>query len=295
MPKRGACFTFPAPPGFRLVEQGEVVALLREDRMAALIGAGLLERGGLLEGRSAEDSYQGRGSTAIVRVGAERLVVRRFLPGGLLRFLRPSSFATPERPFREVALYEHLRARGFPTLEPVAAVARRRGARWILHLVTRELRAARELLTLLAPRAALASERRDALRAAGRCVRRMHEEGLRHADLHLKNLLLCDGEVYVIDLDRSRLELDLPPAARVANLERLWRYARRRLELSRGPLALRRDAARFLRAYEPEREARRALAREVLRVEARGRWRHRLGWWFEARLARWRELRRDRS
>ncbi|MBL8896757.1 MAG: hypothetical protein JNM84_03985 [Planctomycetes bacterium] len=277
-----------------MMQEGEVLALVREDRMAALIGAGLLERGGLLEGRAAEDSYQGRGSTAIVRVGAERVVVRRFLPGGLFRFLRPSSFATPERPFREVELYVHLRARGFPTLEPLAAVARKRGARWILHLVTRELEGARELLALLLPEAISAAERRALLVAAGRSVRRLHDAGVWHADLHLKNLLCCRGEVYVIDLDRSRREVELSRGARSHNLERLLRFARRHLEPRLGARMLRSDALRLLRAYEPERAARHALAREVLRLEARARWRHRLGWWCEARLARWRELRRAR-
>jgi hypothetical protein len=291
---RGSAFGIAAPSGFRVVQEREVLALVREDRMAALIGAGLLERGGLLEGRTAEDSYQGRGSTAIVRVGDERVVVRRFLPGGLLRFLRPSTFATPERPFREVALYEHLRARGFPTLEPLAAVARRRGSRWILHLVTRQLEGARELLGLLLPGAVPLAERRALLTAAGRNVRRLHDAGVRHADLHLKNLLLARGEVYVIDLDRSRLELELSRGARSANLERLLRFARRRLEPLLGEPALRRDALRLLRAYEPERFARHSLAREVLRIEARARWRHRFGWWCEARLERLRALRRAR-
>ncbi|MBK9383233.1 MAG: hypothetical protein IPN34_00190 [Planctomycetes bacterium] len=291
---RGRSFGIAAPSGFRVVQEREVLALVREDRMAALIGAGLLERGGLLEGRTAEDSYQGRGSTAIVRVGDERVVVRRFLPGGLLRFLRPSTFATPERPFREVLLYEHLRARGFPTLEPLAAVARRRGSRWILHLVTRQLEDARELLGLLLPGALPIVERRALLAAAGRNIRRLHDAGVRHADLHLKNLLLSRGEVFVIDLDRSRLEHELSRSARGANLERLLRFARRRLEPQLGGQAFWRDALRLLRAYEPERSERHLLAREVLRIEARARWRHRFGWWCEARLERWRGLRRAR-
>lgn len=285
---------FPAPPGFRRLEENGVIALVREDLMASLIGAGLLERGGLLEGRTSEDSYQGRGSTAIIRLGSQRVVVRRFLPGGLLRFVRPSTFVTPERPFRELSLYLHLRALGFPTLEPAAAVARRRGSRWILHLVTVQLEGARELLGLLQPGSASRLERRMLLRLAGDVVRRLHEAGIHHADLHLKNLLWNGAQVHVIDLDRSRLESDVSITARVQNLSRLWRFARRYLEPETGLPMLQRDAIRFLSAYEPDRSIRRELVLAVLRREARGGWVHRLNWWWQARLTKLRALRRAR-
>lgn len=281
----GARSKLATPPGFRRVEQGDAIAIVREDLWPALAEAGLLESGAALDGRAGEDSYQGRGSTAIVRVAGERWVVRRFLPGGLLRHVRPATFAAPERAFRELALYAHLRSRGFRTLDPIAAIARRSGARWILHLVTRHLEEARELLELLLDRSAPRRLRRAALAEAGRSVRALHDEGVRHADLHLKNLLWSRGAVFVIDLDRSRLEVVLSRAARVANLERLWRFARRRLEASLGARALARDAVRFLRAYEPERALRRALTIDAARAEMRSRWRHGLGRWCDAKLA----------
>jgi hypothetical protein len=60
----------------------------------------------------------------------------------------------------------------------------------------------------------------------------MHREGVYHADLNLKNILLRaeNGAVvsYIIDFDRAKLFLGrLPPALRSKNLARLLRSARK--------------------------------------------------------------------
>jgi tRNA A-37 threonylcarbamoyl transferase component Bud32 len=58
-------------------------------------------------------------------------------------------------------------------------------------------------------------------------VRRFHDAGGSHPDLHVKNLLVRerDGavEIVVIDLDRARLQAQVAPRARMAQLMRLYR------------------------------------------------------------------------
>jgi hypothetical protein len=232
------------------------------------------------------DSYQGRGATAIIEIAQQRLVVRRFRPGGLLRGIRPPTFGDPKRPFEELFLYEYLRRRRIPTLRPVAAIARRIGRRYALELITEELARARDLLALLLDETLARGRRAQILRAAGQAVARLHGAGIWHADMHLKNFLIQEGRVHVIDLDRSRLIEELPFALRVANLVRLWRYTDRRrrgdprLAIERG------DALRFLRGYEPERGPRQRLMRVCSRRYRRSLPLHRLGWFLEALLHR---------
>lgn len=274
----------PVPEGFRRLEGRSAFAVARADLAELLVAAGMLERGGVLAHVASEDSYQGRGSTAIVRIGGNALVVRRFLPGGLFRRFRASSFRSHERPFRELATYRYLLSSGVPTLEPVAAVARRRAARWILHLLTERLEPAEELLSILLAPGTTRRHRIAVVAAAGESVRRMHASGVFHADLHLKNLLWREGVVHVIDLDRAVREETLGRLARVRNLERLWRYAHRRLGTQESRLL--RDALAFLRAYEGSRRERHELLRAVVRRYRSGLWRHRLGWFLERLFAR---------
>jgi tRNA A-37 threonylcarbamoyl transferase component Bud32 len=96
-------------------------------------------------------------------------------------------------------------------------------------------------------------------------VRRFHDAGGRHADLHVKNLLLRERgtgyEAILIDLDRARIGIDVTPAERMTEVVRLFRSL-----LKRGVLSTvgARGCARFLRAYcDEDRLLRRAMWRNV--------------------------------
>jgi 3-deoxy-D-manno-octulosonic acid kinase len=61
------------------------------------------------------------------------------------------------------------------------------------------------------------------LETIGACLCRFHEEGVYHADLNARNILLSDsGRVYLIDFDRGALRSP-SNSWRRANLERLKR------------------------------------------------------------------------
>ncbi len=273
------------PSGFECVEDQGGTAWIRHDLEQTLIEAGLLREGGLTRALPVRDEYQGRGSTAIVDVADTSLVVRRFLPGGLLRRLRSPVFARPSRPFRELELLESLRRSDISTLEPVAAVARRVPGGYALELVTLQLRGACDLLGFaLGSRERGRRSRRVVWRRAGVTLARVHAVGLDHADLHLKNFLESDGEVYIIDLDRSRLCTRLRPAQRHRNLARLWRYVYRQGQLRGTPLIDLRDVLSFLGGYEPDRRARHACFRKVRRRFERTRPLHAIGWMIDRLL-----------
>lgn len=211
------------------------------------------------------------------------LVLRRFTHGGWLRALSGRRFLDPLRPLRELELCEALRARGIGVPRIVGARARRLfPLGFALDLLSVRIPAARDLDALrVDPSVPL----RPLARELGAFVRRMHAAGLYHADLTTKNLLATSQGLVAIDLDRSRLEpAALGPADRVRNLERLARFVLRREQREGGRLSLR-DQLAFLRAYEPERRARRELFRALRARRGRSLWWHRLGWWLERRVA----------
>jgi tRNA A-37 threonylcarbamoyl transferase component Bud32 len=99
----------------------------------------------------------------------------------------------------------------------------------------------------------------------GRAVRRFHDEGGRHSDLHVKNLLIRERgdttECIVIDLDKARITPGLTPGERMAQIMRLFRSLLKRGVLE--PVGSR-GCARFFGAYcGKDRLLRRALWRRV--------------------------------
>jgi 3-deoxy-D-manno-octulosonic acid kinase len=222
---------------------------------------------------------RGRARTALVPLpDGEQLVLRPVRHGGLLGPLWRGALLGPGRPLRELSVHATLRSRGAPLPRPILALARRRGLLWSAVVGTLLEPDARDGAAWLdaQPDAARVSA---ALESAARAVRRFHDAGGRHADLHLGNLLLRerDGacEVLVIDLDKARAGAPPPARRRMWELMRLYRsLAKRGDDAQLG----RRGCARFLRAYcQGDRGLRQALLAALPR-ERRRLARHARGW-----------------
>jgi len=179
------------------------------------------------------------------------LFVREYRKGGLLRAVRGRRFHGRLRPLDELVLLRRLLAARVPVPEAVGAVVLRGPLGWRGFLLTKEVEAAVDLETFLYDPARLpVVYPREALADAGRAVRRLHDAGVSHADLHPKNLLLAGrtGEILVLDLDRAHaFDGLLPDEVRLENLVRLGRaIEKHRL---RGMRVGRRAALRFLTGY----------------------------------------------
>jgi len=216
------------------------------------------------DGQLEASDLHGRRPLFEFRVGDERLVLRRFHHGGLLRWATGARFLGAERPFRELILADALARSGIATPEVVAARARlARGGGWYLDLVTRRVEASIDLGEALArlAKGTLGFETRVALtRSLGKLLRQLHGFGLLHADLQPRNLLvrLSDLEpgvaapvIWVIDLDRSAFVGDLSDDERRGNLRRLFRAVERR-NPSGARFLGRADYARFFKSYDPD-------------------------------------------
>ncbi|HKA14895.1 MAG TPA: lipopolysaccharide kinase InaA family protein, partial [Myxococcota bacterium] len=177
-------------------------------------------RGGAAEGRAA---------TALLALPgtAERIHLRPVHHGGWLAPLWRGAIWGPGRPAAELRATARLLEAGAPVPRPALVVARRaHGPLWSAVVGTRHVEGARDGIAWLAARPDRVRLLRGA-RAVGAAIRRFHDAGGSHADLHVKNLLLrdCGGrdEVLVIDLDGARAGVPPPPARRMHELMRLVR------------------------------------------------------------------------
>ena len=265
----GAAQIPPLPTGFPPLPAGFVWAARDDGTLVAadaeILGAlrerGLLARAGLRAALSSAGGARGRAHTAVVNLTAadppepdgaacpSALLLRPLRRGGALAPLLGGALLGPSRPFRELAVNAALRAAGAPVPRPALAAAWRHRSVWNAALATQLEAGAVDAAAFVAARPAPAALR-DALRAAGRAVRRFHDAGGSHPDLHAANLLIRAGvggvDALVIDLDGARAGADLDPPARMTELMRLYRSLRKRELLAR---VGERGCAAFLRAY----------------------------------------------
>lgn len=267
----------PLPAGFPPLPVGFVWVTCGADRFAAADGAlvtalleqGLLEASGVRRALAGGGGSPGRARTAAVSLAGPdiELVLRGLRRGGLLGPLLGAALPGPARPFRELAATAALRAAGAPVPRPAVAVAWRHGLVWNAAVATRLEADALDAGAFLAAHPKRA-RLRAALAAAGRAVRRFHDAGGSHPDLHVGNLLLRGDpcEALVIDLDGARVGPRLDAPARMGELMRLYRSLRKRDLLAR---VGERGCLAFFRAYVAgDRALRRALLAR-LRAEQR--------------------------
>lgn len=206
--------------------------------------------------------------------------VREYRKGGLLRGVRGRRFRGRFRPLDELVLLRRLAATRVPVPEAVGAVVRLGPLGWRGFLLTKQVEAALDLEAFLYDPSRLpVVYPREALADAGRAVRRLHDAGVSHADLHPKNLLIAGrtGEILVLDLDRARaFDGLLPDEERLANLVRLGRAVEK--HRLRGMRVGRRAALRFLTGYAADPVAAARLLERVRERLRRGlSWR--VLWW----------------
>jgi 3-deoxy-D-manno-octulosonic acid kinase len=184
------------------------------------------------------------------------LAVRQYVHGGFLGRLAGSLFPGPGRMLREFRLAAYAHSEGVPTALPVALRVERAFAGLVrAHYVSRLIADSTNLLELVrqAEQAGRLAElpRRRLAEAVADAVAAVHEAGIVHADLNVKNLLVVgafdEPRVFVIDFDQARLMDEPPLRRRMGNLMRLdrsivkWGATRRAVGLL--------DRIRTLRAY----------------------------------------------
>ncbi len=208
-----------------LRERGRVRVLVRADWAGAVPVDALLDGCPLTAwGRPVEHRLVGRGPVHVLETDSGPIVAKRLERGGLLGGFLRTLFSDPTRSWHEADVAERLAAAGCRTPAVVVARTTRVGlGLYRLELATARIVRARDLLAAVPG----APDRPDLALRTGRLLRRLHDVGLRHRDLQVKNLLVPHegGELVVIDLDRCRLDEQRPldDAERLASLTRFAR------------------------------------------------------------------------
>lgn len=269
----------PAAPRFERFERRGARLVVDPAFADAAHALALLDPAALARHLDTGAGARGRAQTAAVALpDGTRLHLRPLRHGGLLGPLWGDRLLGLRRPLRELRVTAALRARGAPVPRPLLVVGVRRGPFWSAVLGTLHESGTRDGSALLGaspPPAALAA----AIDAAASAVRRFHDAGGRHPDLHLGNLLLRErgagSEALVIDLDRARV--GAPPDARL-RMRELMRLYRSVVKRGHAEQVGARGCARFLRAYcAGDRTLRRALLAQLPR-ERRRLARHAFSW-----------------
>ena len=257
--------------GFERISRGPVTVLVRpewkdwllEDLLQDFQGVPDAARKVYAHGRVKHFSYRPAQAPA-------RVFVRRARRGGLLGALLGGLYAGGGRPLQELRAVQAARAAGVSVPEPLAVVARAAGPFYRLSVVSREIEGASNLLSLagtLPP-----AGKRDLLCRVADEMRRLHEAGVYHADLTMKNILVAGPSVFIIDLDKARLLGRRDDRLDVGNLSRLNRSI---VKLFGGAAPVTRtDKIRFLRRYLGGRDR----VKELSTLCSQGLWAHRL-WW----------------
>jgi tRNA A-37 threonylcarbamoyl transferase component Bud32 len=300
------------PESFEILRHGDRLVAVREDVASPLLDWGLLDLESLLRdpGRTIERST-GRASHAIVRgpdalrgwgdasgdapegAGPVHLFIREYRHGGATGRLLGGRFLGGRRPFREIVVSERARSSGVHT-QRILACFGRRGAwfhRW--YLVQEALSGYVDLIEYFTSIASsdLANRadrerKRAVIRRAAAEVRRMHDVGILHADLHLKNLMTTHAggrcEVAIVDFDKSSGSPRLSDRRREDNLIRLDRSVEKLNR--RGARISRVDRWRFLREYFRGSWPDRSRLRSFLAKRRRAISRHSVGWSLADRL-----------
>jgi 3-deoxy-D-manno-octulosonic acid kinase len=166
---------------------------------------------------------EGRGSTLLLETDFGHAVLRQCLRGGWpARISRENYFFTGfdrSRPLAEFNMLARLRTLGLPVPHPLAAQCVRAGIFYSGSLLTRRIMDVVPLADLLGSTDAGP----ELWRATGACIRRFHDQGVVHADLNARNILIQDNEtVYLIDFDRARVKKGAQVSFK-GNLSRLRR------------------------------------------------------------------------
>ncbi len=149
---------------------------------------------------------EGRGTTVFVQLGGQEYVLRHYRRGGMIaRLVADRYFWTgisQTRAWREWHLLAELWKRELPVPQPVAARVQRQGLFYRADMLMRKIPHTQTLADSLV-NTALGDTLWEKL---GQLLSRFHQQGVYHADLNARNILLNEqGAFYLIDFDRGYL------------------------------------------------------------------------------------------
>ncbi len=196
---------------------------LREHGMTAIVrGSDPAIRAALLERDGCEPlASHGRGHVFRFQLADGAAILRPYRRGGVIRLFVKEAYLFVNRPRREWDVHVDLYDEGFPVPEPLGVVWERRGFVYRGAFATRWM----DGTDILAATRERPDDAPALLTRVGESIRRMHDLGVYHADLQVRNILIRSGddEPVFIDFDNARRLPHVSGVARARNLLRLRR------------------------------------------------------------------------
>ena len=196
------------PRGFVQIEQGPLTLVLHQDYCERLLQCGIGDPERLCAQQTGR-MHAGRGVMPVIELdsSSERIVVRKYRRGGLVRFLNADLYCGPRRSFNELAVTLRAAQAGIPVADVVGALSLHvYGPLYRHYLVSRELTNCCDLPTWFQERTGADEDIGALVRGVADCIRHMHDSGFYHGDLNLKNILVSRADVrqlFIIDWDKS--------------------------------------------------------------------------------------------
>lgn len=163
--------------------------------------------------------------------GNERLIIKNCRHGGFLGKVFGSIFYKKRRSLHEIYINEIASQKGVPSAEVIAIITRKLwGVFYRTDLISKEIPGAVDVAQFLKDSSLkkISACKKSIIFILAQLIRDMHDAGIYHADLHLKNILLKEESngkfhAYIIDFDKSVVSHTLSIEQKMKNLLRLNR------------------------------------------------------------------------
>ena len=154
------------------------------------------------------------------------MVVRHVIHGGAFRHITRDRFLGLGRSLRELKVSHYLIEKNVLTPEIIAIRYIRDGIFYSIWVISRLVPNSSDLLEYVKT---YQYKVPAIMEKAGILVRRIHELGVFHPDLQIKNILVdSDSRLWMLDLDKARYMGYVPSLARRMNINRFFRSCKKR-------------------------------------------------------------------
>ena len=146
-------------------------------------------------------------------------ILRKYMRGGAIRYFINDLYFMDNRPLKEWKIHTWIFEQGISVPEPLGVMWEQHGLFFSGSIATLEIESQNLLEFLLSESA----NTEAILFKVGKLICQMHELGVFHADLQVRNILIDFEKQYLIDFDSASRTSELLPRRRFRNLLRLKR------------------------------------------------------------------------
>jgi len=175
-------------------------------------------------------SHTKRGVPNIVKFEDETFVVRQYFRGGIIGLFLKDLYLGDKRAFKELFISTQVKRCGIPIPEIISCFSiRQRFGLYRCYLISKmvqnSINLSEYILSSEAQSPSLEFDKKKLLGQLANILYLMHQKGIYHADLNIKNILISLNQksIYIIDWDKSFLKNTLSKKEKVANITRLIR------------------------------------------------------------------------